>query len=122
MTRHHYAGAKMPAQPVFTESGWETSIQHKQKASIKPGAVPLDAVAVKRHVPIIHPIFYLAETADVLTFYINAAAWVDGHRQAMRSECVTSLRSHNALSINIEPARFREAPESRVEIDVAAVD
>ena len=70
--------------------------------------------------PKVSPIFFLNETDEALTFFINATAWQDGARQAMRSECRTSTEGHNVRAISIQPGRYSDTPEGKVMIEVAS--
>ena len=64
--------------------------------------------------------FYLEKSADHLTFYLNATAWQNGTRKAMRSACQTSTDGNNVLAINTEPGRFVGVPGQEAEVEVAS--
>jgi len=74
-----------------------------------------------KQVPKISSVYFMTTADESRTYYINGTVWQDGHRQPVRSECVTSRAGHRVLTIMTESGRFNTATAGRIDIDTASV-
>ncbi|MEZ5558659.1 MAG: hypothetical protein R3E86_08985 [Pseudomonadales bacterium] len=73
----------------------------------------LDAAADSHSGLVAKRFYYTAQSGDNRTYYINASAWENGNRVALRIACATSTDGRELLSVSSAEGRYALADEAR---------